>query len=74
MPKAPVTVADLEVLYTEDLPRHWIIRNRKTGSMWMKSGEDVVPYDGDFTLVLQNETITKIVVEGMARAELEGYV
>ncbi len=73
MPTAPIKRADLEVLFSEELPNHWIIRNRKTGKMWMKTGQESVPYQGDHTLQLQDETVTKIVVEGMSKAELEGY-
>ena len=73
MPNLPVVRPDLEVLYTEDLPMHWIIRNRKSGNMWMKAGQDIAAYDGNFTLELQNETITKIVVGGMSNEEVLGY-
>ena len=73
MPKAAIIKADLEVLYTEDLPMHWIVRNRKSGTMWMKAGPIRTPYHGNFTLELQNETITKIVVGWMPKEEVLGY-
>ncbi len=73
MPNLPVVRPDLEVLYTEDLPMHWIIRNRKSGTMWMKAGQDRTSYDGNSTLELQNETVTKIVVGGMPNEEVLGY-
>ena len=74
MPTTPVTRSDLEILVAEELPNHWIIRNRKSGKMWMKSGAERVPYQGDLILALQDETITEIVVRGMSKAEVEGYV
>ena len=73
MPKLPVVRPDLEVLYTEDLPMHWIIQNRKSGNMWMKSGQVRTPYDGNSALELQNETFTKIVMGGMSNDEVMGY-
>ena len=73
MPTAPIKRADLEALIAEELPIHWIIRNRNAGNMWMKAGQASVPCQGDHTLQLQNETIIKIVVGRMSKAELEGY-